>query len=96
MKKELITLYLINKLASILLYIESTLFNGAIHTVFTSLGNNLSALSVPVTLYQVFELVCLFLPIGTIAILFNITMFLFALRFVFGLIHFIAHIGGIR
>ena len=92
----MITLYLINKLASILLYLETNLFNGAIHTVFTNLGNNLSALSVPVTLYQVFELVCLFLPIGTIVILFNITMCLFGLRFVFGLVHFIAHLGGIR
>ena len=95
-KKELITLYLINKLVTVLLFIENNFFNGLLHTLFSNLGQNLNAINVPVVMYQTFALVGLFLPMGTVALLFNITMALFALRFVFGLIHFIAHLGGIR
>lgn len=92
----MITLYLLNKLYFIVNFVLSNLFSGSVYSQLQSLGSNLSALTVPVTLVDILQISILFLPTATISILFNITLVLFLLRFVFGLIHFVAHIGGIR
>lgn len=92
----MITLYLLNKLYFIVNYVLSSFWSGSVYQAIQNLGSNLSALTVPVTLVDILQLCILFLPTATIAILFNITMALFVIRFVFGLIHFVAHIGGIR
>ena len=92
----MITLYLLNKLYFIVNYVLSSFWSGSVYQAIQNLGSNLSALTVPVTLVDILQLCILFLPTVTISILFNITMALFVIRFIFGLIHFVAHIGGIR
>ena len=92
----MITLYLLNKLYFVVNYVFSSFWSGSVYQALQNLGSNLSALTVPVSLVDIMQLCVLFLPSATILVLFNITMVLFLIRFVFGLIHFVAHIGGIR
>lgn len=62
---------------------------------FSNLLNELSWVTIPTFLVNIFTLCRLFLPTGTIAVLFTVTCLLIGISLVSGLIYFFVHLGNI-
>lgn len=62
---------------------------------FSNLTSELSFITDTQPLVQIFRLARLFLPVGTIVILFSITSVLVAISLLTGLIYFLVHLGNI-
>lgn len=62
---------------------------------FSNLSNELSFYTNTEPLIQIFRLARLFLPTGTIVILFTLTSVLIAINLLTGLVYFLTHIGNI-
>lgn len=58
-------------------------------------GNLFSELSYPDVLIDYFRIARLFLPTGTIVVLFSITCILIGISLLTGLVYFLAHLGNI-
>lgn len=91
----MITLYLINKVIISLNWFFSNYFHN-LYSYLQTLGQNLSALTIPVTLVDILQLCILFLPVGTCGLLLMITIALFVIRFGLSFLYFVAHLAGIR
>lgn len=61
---------------------------------FSNLTNELSFVTDTQPIIQIFRLARLFLPVGTITILFGITSLLIAISLLTGLIYFLVHLGN--
>lgn len=62
---------------------------------FSNISNELSFVTNTQPLIQIFRLARLFLPTGTIVILFSLTSILIGISLLTGLIHFLVHLGNI-
>lgn len=90
----MITLWILNHVFAMFDSFLNGLF-APLYYFIADLSNNISALQVPTTLIETASLVAYFLPLGTMLILFNITIGLLALQLALGLLHFIVHGLGI-
>lgn len=82
----MITLAILNYCISIIDYLLTHAFYD-VYVYLSNLGTSIQALQVPATIYSIFSLVCYFLPIGTIGVLFFITMTLVIIAGFLGLIY---------
>lgn len=62
---------------------------------FSNLLSELSWVTIPTFLVNIFTLCRLFLPTGTILILFTVSCLLIAISLISGLIYFFVHLGNI-
>lgn len=69
------------------------LFTSPIHDQLVNLSTRITALQIPVTLYELFAVACYFLPMGTITTLLLITISLISLQIVNAIFRFIIHLG---
>lgn len=91
MKKEvdiLVTLWVINSIADIFNYFLIYLFGQLVPTL-TNITSFISNYSVPQTIYDVFAMCAIFLPMGTISILAFFTITIVGIKFVVACIHVI-------
>lgn len=90
----MITLAILNAILTFFDWLTSHVFSG-FGNYLASIGSNLSILTVPSTIYDFISLVKYFLPMGTILVMFSITVALISIGLVLSFLHFLAHILGI-
>lgn len=71
------------------------LFTSPVHDVVANLATNITGLQVPLIFYDVINMAVLFLPVGTIFVLFSITTALICISTVLGFAHFALHFLGV-
>lgn len=84
----MITIFLINLIANVGNHLLLTLFGNLIPTL-NAISSYISNYSIPQTVYDVFSLVALFLPMGTIYVLFFMTITVIGIKLALSLIHII-------
>lgn len=82
----MITLAVLNYVINIFDYLLSTLFN-PFYIFISNLGTQIQALQVPATLYAILSLTIYFLPMGTIGVLFTITLSLLAIMIIYSFVY---------
>ena len=91
----MITYAILNQFLNLIDYILTGVLN-PFYIKISDLGTSIGALQVPATIYDILSLTIYFLPIGTIVILFNITLVMLAIlisyAFIYMLLDFIKHI----
>lgn len=91
----MITLTILNLILQWFDWLVSHLYS-PLGNALANIGSKLSLLTVPSTIYDFVSLTVYFLPMGTVLVLFNITMFIIALGCLLAFLHFLWHILGIR
>lgn len=84
----MVTLWIINLIADVVNYFLMYLFGNLIPTL-SNITSFISNYSVPQTIYDVFSLVAIFLPMGTISVLALLTFVIIGIKLVIAVVHVI-------
>lgn len=90
----MITLFVLNQILQWFDWLLSHLFSG-FGSYLANAGSKLSVFTVPSTIYDFVSITVYFLPMGTIIVLFNITLLLIGIGLILAFLHFCVHIAGI-
>ena len=90
----MITLYILNRLMQILDSMAASALDPFVDFLNNSTAS-LSALRVPVVLYDILRLAFFFLPMGTIGLLMSVTIFLIMIEIVHCFARWVVHLFGL-